>query len=95
MGEDQLTQKDLERARWEGATTQQLTDICTSVRNLDKTMVNKADKADVAKLQETIDAKADQTDYEKLDKRISSLERKVYIGVGILITLQVIIGIVK
>lgn len=94
MGEDQLTQKDIDRARWEGATTQQLTDICTSVRNMDKTMSQKADKSDVAALKTTIDAKADQTDYEKLAERIGSLEKKVYIGMGILATIQLFIKLI-
>ena len=95
MTSEPLTQKDIDRARWEGATTQQLTDLVTSVRNIDKALGQKADKTDVVSLQATIDAKADQTDYEKLDDRISSLEKKVYIGVGILICVQVFIGILK
>ena len=94
MVEDQYNSKDIERARWEGATTQQLNDISSSMRYLQEAISKKADKVDLVTLKGSIDSKADQSEFNKLDDRIGSLEKKVYIGMGILAALQVFIRLI-
>jgi hypothetical protein len=73
--DNKYTKKDMERARWEGSTSQQLNDVVSRLVNID----------------DKLDRKADLAEFRQLEIRIEGLEKKVYIAMGILGALQFII----